>query len=182
MVRYEQDPADISCQTARGGVYCRLKPWTSVDGCWVAPPTSSRHLAALIVTQVSFVPDTAVNISVHCALPGFEVLWRNYCVSEGASRFRTSAKLQYEPCVTILQRGYDVCAAKYGRLGPTGTFGNHVFRTKPRAQRIARAIELLRNREASTTATLHESTWVGTNTGGPLYKKSFVCFSCNIHF
>ena len=37
-------------------------------------------------------------------------------ISEGTSRDRTPVKLEYEPHVTILQHGYDVCAAKYGRL------------------------------------------------------------------
>ena len=34
----------------------------------------------------------------------------------GAGRSRTPAKLQFEPRIDILQHGYDICAAKYGKL------------------------------------------------------------------
>ena len=38
-------------------------------------------------------------------------------VSEGIiSRSRTPAKLQYEPCVHVMQHAYGICAAKYGRV------------------------------------------------------------------
>ena len=42
----------------------------------------------------------------------------------GTSRSRTSTKLHYEPRVDILQHGYNVRAAKYGKLArlvPTET-------------------------------------------------------------
>ena len=53
-------------------------------------------------------------------------------VSVGTSRSRTPAKLQYEPRVDVLQHDYNERAAKR-QAGPTGTFGNFVIPTKPRA-------------------------------------------------
>ena len=56
-----------------------------------------------------------------CAPSRGSMLGSRFCtknmISEGTSRARTPVKLQYEPRITVLQHGYDVCATKYGRLG-----------------------------------------------------------------
>ena len=79
----------------------RTKDWSSCRG--------GSHLAVGHDRQITSLGST------FCGNARTVLLWV-------ASRSRTPAKLQYEPRVDILQRGYDVRAAKYGRqarLAPT---------------------------------------------------------------
>ena len=68
-----------------------------------------------------------------CTVPGLEVLYEERDFRRYQSGQPTVISGAY--ITTVLQYGYTWPILQlYGRSGPTGTFGNHVLRTKPRAQ------------------------------------------------